>query len=143
MAQGQYPDAQHISNARWRSERRRRRLKRRPIPCTTLAIPSREWDGHHQASQRYVRALEFRRTAGDKRNAALASYGIGTIFDYQGRYGSAVKSKGEALQAFRDLKQQDIWLGEILSGYGNSLNLSGRMRDAQAPLDEALKLAKT
>ena len=29
----------------------------------------------------------------------------------------------------------------MLSGYGNSLNLSGRTGDAQAPLDEALKLA--
>ena len=62
-------------------------------------------------------------------------------FDYQGRFGAAVKSKGEALQAFRELKQRDVSLVEILSGYGNSLSLSGRQRDAAAPLAEALKLA--
>ena len=67
---------------------------------------------------------------------------IGTIFDYQGRYGAAVKSKGEALQAFRDLKQRDFWLGEILSGPGYSLALGGRADEASKNLDEALALAR-
>jgi serine/threonine protein kinase/Tfp pilus assembly protein PilF len=96
---------------------------------------------YDQALRRYIGALDLRRTAGDRRKGALASYGIGTIFDYQGKYGSAAKSKGEALQALRDLKERDVWLAEILSGYGNSLSLSGRMADARAPLEEALKLA--
>jgi eukaryotic-like serine/threonine-protein kinase len=96
---------------------------------------------YEQALPRYLRALELRRTAGDKRTAAIESYGIGMIFDYQGRYGAAVKSKEEALRTFRDLKQHDVWLGEILGGYGSSLSLAGRTKDAEASLDEALKLA--
>ena len=96
---------------------------------------------YEQALPRYLRALELRRTAGDKRTAAIESYGIGMIFDYQGRYGAAVKSKEEALKTFRDLKQHDVWLGEILGGYGSSLSLAGRTTDAEASLDEALKLA--
>jgi tetratricopeptide (TPR) repeat protein len=96
---------------------------------------------YEQALTRYLRALELRRSANDKRTAAIESYGIGMIFDYQGRYGAAVKSKGEALQTFRDLKLRDVWLGEILGGYGSSLSLAGRMNDAESSLDEALKVA--
>jgi tetratricopeptide (TPR) repeat protein/tRNA A-37 threonylcarbamoyl transferase component Bud32 len=96
---------------------------------------------YDQALARYLRALDLRRADGDTRAAAIESYSIGTIFDYQGRYGAAVKSKGEALQAFRDLKQRDVWLGEILSGTGHSLALSGRPDDASKHLSEALALA--
>ena len=95
-----------------------------------------------QALARYLRALDLRRGAGDRRGAAIESYSIGTIFDYQGRYGAAVKSKEEALQAFRDLKQKDRWLGEILSGLGRSLSLSGRTDDSGKHLDEAMNLAR-
>jgi serine/threonine protein kinase/Tfp pilus assembly protein PilF len=94
-----------------------------------------------QALSRYLRALDLRRGAGDRRGAAIESYSIGTIFDYQGRYGAAVKSKEEALQAFRDLKQKDRGLGEILSGLGRSLALSGRMDEAGKRLDEAMTVA--
>jgi tetratricopeptide (TPR) repeat protein/tRNA A-37 threonylcarbamoyl transferase component Bud32 len=96
---------------------------------------------YDRALERYMAALELRRSSGDRRNAALASYGIGAIFDYQGHFGAAIKSKGEALQAFRDLGQRDYALVEILAGYGASATLSGRMDDAKATLDEALKLA--
>jgi tetratricopeptide (TPR) repeat protein len=97
---------------------------------------------YDQALQRYVRALEVRRGIGDKRATAIESYGIGTLFDYQGRYGAAVNSKQEALNAFRELKLREVWLSEILGGLGASLSLSGRVGDAAAPLDEALALAK-
>src|SRR6185503_1831314 len=49
---------------------------------------------------------------------------------------------GEALKAYRDLKQRDFWLGEILSGYGRSLALAGRLDDSAKDLDEALALAR-
>ena len=68
---------------------------------------------YDQALTRYLRALELRRSDGDKRGAAIESYSIGTIFDYQGRYGAAVKSKEEALKAFRELKQRDFWLARF------------------------------
>jgi eukaryotic-like serine/threonine-protein kinase len=97
---------------------------------------------YDQSLAQYVRALDYRRKAGDRRGAAVESYSIGTIFDNQGRYGAAIKSKEEALTAFRDLKQRDMWLGEILSGYGNSLALSGRFADADKPLDEAMTVGR-
>jgi serine/threonine protein kinase/tetratricopeptide (TPR) repeat protein len=95
-----------------------------------------------QALTHFLRALDLRRADGDTRSAAIESYSIGTVFDYQGRYGAAVKSKGEALQVFRDLKQRGIWLGEILSGLGYSLALGGRADEASRNLEEALTLAR-
>ena len=97
---------------------------------------------YDQSLTRYVSALDLRRKCGDKRGAAIESYSIGTIFDYQGRYGAALKSKEEALATFRDLKQRDMWLGEILSGYGNSLSLSGRFDEASKNLEEALVVGR-
>jgi tetratricopeptide (TPR) repeat protein len=91
---------------------------------------------------RYFRALELRRSSADRRGAAIESYSIGTIFDYQARYGAAVKSQEEALATFRDLKQREVWLGEVLSGYGSSLSLSGRLDDAAKSLDEAMAVAR-
>ncbi len=99
--------------------------------------------GHYdQSLKQYERALQLRRTASDTRGAAIESYSMGTIFDDLDRYGAAVKAKEEALQTFRDLKVHDMWLGEILSGYGNSLSLSGRMDDAAKDLDEAMAVGR-
>src|SRR6185436_16328054 len=99
--------------------------------------------GKYEDSLRtYGRALDLRRKAGDKRGSAIESYSIGTIFDNQGRYGAAIKSKDEALTTFRDLKQRDMWLGEILSGYGNSLALAGRFEDADKLLDAAMTVGR-
>jgi eukaryotic-like serine/threonine-protein kinase len=97
---------------------------------------------YDQSLAEYLRALGLRRDSGDRRGAAVESYSIGTIFDYQGRYGAAIKSKEDALKAFRDLKHRDMWLGEILGGYGNSLSLSGRIDDAAKSLEEAISLAR-
>ena len=69
---------------------------------------------------------------------------MGTIFDYQGRYGAAVKAKGEALQTFRDLKVSGIaGSARSLSGYGNSLSLAGRLAEAEKILAEALEVARS
>src|SRR5262249_32339775 len=97
---------------------------------------------YDQALDRYHRALDLRRDAGDKRGAAIESYSMGGIFDYLGRYGAAIKSKQEALQTFRDLKQRDMWLGEILGGYGNSLSLGGRTDESTSFLEEAMMVAR-
>ncbi len=67
---------------------------------------------------------------------------MGTIFEYQGRYGAALKSKEEALKTFRELQDRSFWMGEILSGYANSLSQVGRYDEAQKNLTEAMSLAK-
>jgi tetratricopeptide (TPR) repeat protein len=94
------------------------------------------------ALTQYLRAIDLRRNSGDKRGAAVESYSMASVFDFQGRYGAAVKAKQEALQSFRDLGQRDSWLAEILGGYGYSLSLAGRTDDAVKPLDEALAVAR-
>jgi serine/threonine protein kinase/tetratricopeptide (TPR) repeat protein len=95
-----------------------------------------------QALARYLRALELRRLDNDRRLEAVESYSIGTVFDYQGRYGAALQSKGDALKAYRELNQRDFWLGEILSGHGGSLALSGRFDEAGRSLSEAMAIAE-
>ncbi len=139
-AQGRYSDAQTFYERALELREKAKAPQEMADTLHNLGETLTKMGRYDQALQRYVRALEARRSAGDRRMAALESYGIGTIFDYQGRFGAAVKSKEEALQVFRELKLRDVWLGEILSGYGKSLSLSGRTSDAQSSLDEALKL---
>jgi tetratricopeptide (TPR) repeat protein len=67
---------------------------------------------------------------------------MGTIFEYQGRYGAALKSKEDALKTFRELQDHGFWMAEILSGYGNSLSQVGRYDEAQKNLAEAMTLAQ-
>ncbi len=141
LAQGQYSDAQTYFERALEIREKAKAPLEAADTLANLGDAFTRMGRYDQALQQYHRALDLRRSAGDRRTAAIASYGIGTIFDYQGKHGSAVKSKEEALKVFRELNQRDVWLAEILSGYGNSLSLSGRTSDAKAPLDEALKLA--
>jgi eukaryotic-like serine/threonine-protein kinase len=90
----------------------------------------------------YLRALNLYRTAGDKRGAAIETYSMGTLFGYQGRFGSAINAKQEALKTFQDLKDHTYWMAEILSGYGMALADGGRVDEAQKSLDSALTLAR-
>ena len=53
---------------------------------------------YDQALKHYLRALDLRREAGDKRGAAIESYSMGTMFEYQGRYGAAINAKEDALK---------------------------------------------
>jgi serine/threonine protein kinase/tetratricopeptide (TPR) repeat protein len=142
QSQGQYSDAETYFEGALAIREKARNPHETADSLHNLGDLFTKMGRYDEALKRYLAALDIRRSAGDKRNAALASFGIGTIFDYQGRYGAAVKSKAEALQALRDLKHRDIWLAEILSGYANSLSLSGRTAEAQAPLEEAAKLAE-
>jgi tetratricopeptide (TPR) repeat protein len=100
----------------------------------TLAMEGR----FDQSLARYLRALDLRRTSGDRRGAAIESYSIGTIFDYQGRYCAAIKSKEEALTSYRDLKQPDMWLGRCRRREASA----SATDDATKHLDEAMGLAR-
>ena len=95
-----------------------------------------------QSLDYHLKALELFRRSGDKNGAAIQSYSMGTIFEYQGRYGAALKSKEEALKTFRELQDRGFWMAEILSGYGNSLGQLGRYEEAQKNLTEAMTLAR-
>ena len=91
---------------------------------------------YDEALKQYLRALEIRRTAGDKRGTAIESYSIGTLFGYQGRFAAALKSKEDALKDFRALQERSFWLAEILSGHGQSLSQLGRSAEAEKSFTE-------
>jgi len=82
------------------------------------------------------------RTMDDTRGAAVESYSMGTLFDYQGRFGAAINSKQEALNTFRNLKDRTFWMAELLGGYAEALTLAGRGAESQPYLDEALSLSR-
>jgi len=89
-----------------------------------------------------LRALDLRRSTGDKRGAAIESSSMGTLFSYQGRYGAALSAEEEALKTFRELQERGFWLAEILGYYGNAMAQVGRTDDAQKSLDEAMNVAR-
>jgi eukaryotic-like serine/threonine-protein kinase len=94
------------------------------------------------AVEQYLRALDLRRSTGDKRGASLESSSMGLLFSYQGRYGAALSSEGDALKTFRELQERSYWLAEVLGYYGNALAQVGRSDDAQKSLDEAMTVAR-
>jgi eukaryotic-like serine/threonine-protein kinase len=107
-----------------------------------LAVTDTKLGQYDEALSQYLKALDLRRSTGDKHGAAVASYDMGSVFAYQGRYGAALNARQEALKTFRDLKDRTYWMGEILSGYGESLAQAGRGDEAKASLDEGLALAR-
>jgi tetratricopeptide (TPR) repeat protein len=107
-----------------------------------LAYVSVRMGEYDQAVAQYMRSLELHRNADDVRGAALDSYSLGVMFDYQGRFGAAVNSKQEALKALQGLKDKSPTMTEIEGGYGKSLVLAGRGEEAKAPLEDALSLAR-
>ena len=107
-----------------------------------LAETSVKLGQYDQALIQYLRALNLHRGAGDKRAAAVDSYGLGTLYGHQGRYGAAVNSEAEAVKAFQELQERSPAMAEILSGYGGALAEAGRWEEAQKPLEEALSLAR-
>lgn len=107
-----------------------------------LAEASTKLGRYDEALQQYLRALDLRRSVGDNRSAAIESASMGTLFGYQGRYGAALSSEEDALKTFRETKENDFWLAEILGDYGNALAQVARGEDAQKNLDEALTVAR-
>jgi tetratricopeptide (TPR) repeat protein len=97
---------------------------------------------YDRAVSQYMRALELRRSIGDPRGGAIESYSLGTLFDYQGRYGAAISSKQDALKTFRELKERTFWMAEILGGYAEALTLAGRGDESKPYLEEALSLSR-
>ncbi len=107
-----------------------------------LAETSVRMGQYEQAVSQYMRALDLRRSMDDTRGAAIESYTLGMMFDYQGRFGAALNSKQQALKTFQDLKDKTSYMAEIQGGYGETLTLAGRGQEAKAYLDDALGLAR-
>jgi tetratricopeptide (TPR) repeat protein/predicted Ser/Thr protein kinase len=107
-----------------------------------LAETSVKMGDYDQAFSQYMRALDLRRTMNDTRGAAIESYTLGMILDYQGRFGAAINSKQAALNTFEELKDKTYWMAEIQGGYAQALILAGRGNDAKNYLEDALKLSR-
>ena len=107
-----------------------------------LAETSVRMGDYDQAFSQYMRALDLRRSMNDTRGAAIESYTLGMILDYQGRFGAAITSKQAALKTFQDLKDKTYWMAEILGGYAQALVLAGRGNEAKSYLDDALNLSR-
>jgi serine/threonine protein kinase/tetratricopeptide (TPR) repeat protein len=107
-----------------------------------LGYTSVDMGQYDQAISYYLRALELRRSMDDRRGAAIESYSLGTLFNYQGRFGAAIKSRQEGLNTFRDIKDKTFWMAKLLDGVAESLILAGRGDEAKGYLDEALNLSR-
>ena len=107
-----------------------------------LAETSVRMGDYDQAFSQYMRALDLRRSMNDTRGAAIESYTLGMILDYQGRFGAAINSKQAALKTFQDLKDKTYWMAEIQGGYAQALILAGRGAEAKSYLDDALNLSR-
>jgi serine/threonine protein kinase/tetratricopeptide (TPR) repeat protein len=90
----------------------------------------------------YLRALDLRRQINDQRGAAIESESLGILFDYQGRFGAAVKSEQEALQAFQKLNENSPWMPRMMDASAEALILAGRGDEAQSGIEESVKLSR-
>jgi len=142
LAKGQYEDARTYYQ---QALQLREKLK---VPddiaetVRNLAATDAKLGQYDDALAQYLKALDLRRSTGDKAGAAETSYDMGALFAYQGRFGAALNARQEALNAYRALKDRSYWMGEILSGHGESLAQAGRGSEAQADFDEALAIAR-
>ena len=83
---------------------------------------------YDQAISYYLRALDLRRSMDDPRGSAIESYSLGTLFDYQGRFGAAINSRQEALKTFRDHQGQDLLDGQGAGWYRKGAHPRGTRR---------------
>jgi eukaryotic-like serine/threonine-protein kinase len=107
-----------------------------------LAETSVRMGQYDLAISQYMRALDLWRSMDDTRGAAIESYTLGMMFDYQGRFGAAINSKQDALKTFQELKDKTYWMAEIEGGYGDALTLAGRGEEAAPYLNDALNLSR-
>jgi tetratricopeptide (TPR) repeat protein/tRNA A-37 threonylcarbamoyl transferase component Bud32 len=112
------------------------------LTLSSLADVSTRVGEYSTAQKQYVRANDLWRGAGEKRGGAIGSFGLGTLYEQQGRFGAAVDAKSEALKTFRDLQERSYLFAEIVIGTGASLSLAGRLDDAEKTLAEGLTLSK-
>ncbi len=107
-----------------------------------LGATSANMGQYDHAISYYLRALDLRRSMDDKHGAAIESYSLGTLFDYQGRFGAAINSKQEGLKTFREIKDRTYWMAKMLGGAAESLILAGRGDEGKSDLEEGLNLSR-
>ena len=79
-----------------------------------------------------MRAIELSREADDKRREAIASLGLGVLYAFQGRYGAALESDGQALKKWQELKERSSEVVQTRSEYGLVLSMVARFDEARS-----------
>ena len=101
-------------------------------------------DGQYdEALKALVRGLDLARKADDTREAARISHQMGLLFVERGRYGAGISSMQDALNGLKtvgDQKTRDV--GEFQNDLAMALARSGRLNEAQAPLENAQAIAR-
>jgi len=95
-----------------------------------------------QAQEQYLKVLDIRRAAGDKRAAAIESSGLGMLFGYQGRFGAAVSAQQDAVKGLSDANEKGFYSTAVLTAYGHALAQAGRGDEAAKYLADALTAAR-
>jgi serine/threonine protein kinase/tetratricopeptide (TPR) repeat protein len=113
-----------------------------PMTLYNLGDLSSRTGQYDQALAYYLRGVGIARNAADKRLIAMGSFSLGTVFDYQGRYGAELSADEEALKAYREIQDKTDNMAQALNGYGHTLTLLGRSKDAEKTLEEGLSLAR-
>jgi tetratricopeptide (TPR) repeat protein len=90
-----------------------------------------------------MRALELARKVGDSSGIAVISRQIGLVLGYQGRFGAAVKSLQDAVNAFRQQGENGHSMAEALNDLARALARAGRGDEAATSLDEAEKIQQS
>ncbi len=85
---------------------------------------------YEQAMNALMRALELARKAGDARGGAIISRQIGLVFEYQGRFGAAVKSMQDAVKVFRAQGENGLDMAGALNDLAGALARAGRGDEA-------------
>ncbi|HEY1273122.1 MAG TPA: tetratricopeptide repeat protein [Terriglobales bacterium] len=142
LAKGQYEDALAYYQQALTLQEKLKLSDDQALTVKNLAVTTAKLGQFDQALTQYLKALDLYRANNDTQGAAEDAYDMGSVFEYQGRLGAALKAREDALKTFRDLKDRSFWMAEILSGYGKSLALVGRAGDAQKALEESLGLAR-
>jgi serine/threonine protein kinase/tetratricopeptide (TPR) repeat protein len=101
-------------------------------------------DGQYdEALKSLVRGLDLARKADDAREAARISHQMGLLFVERGRFGAGISSMQDALsglKALGDQKSRDV--AEVQNDLATALARSGRLNEAQIPLENAQNIAR-
>jgi len=97
---------------------------------------------YDQAVSTILKAIDLWRKGGDARGAALGSYQLGLVFQYQGRLGAALSAMQDAAKPLRDLNERTRDMADVLNDYGDTLAKAGRCAEAEKVLAESQGVAR-
>ena len=97
---------------------------------------------YDQAVSTILKAIDLWRKGGDARGAALGSYQLGLVFQYQGRLGAALSAMQDAAKPLRDLNERTRDMADVLNDYGDTLAKAGRGAEAEKVLAESQGVAR-